>query len=222
MKCYDIKGCSEECRESCFVYQNFRNNTAQMENISCWILKKGSCEGSSTKNCRVCPYYRKMNKNAITVDLGEHDTVVIECSGVLNSVRSDALRKVADRLRKVKKGRVIIDVSNVNNIYSCALGMIVRFYKQCSELGGRLVIVGAAGYVKVALTTARLDKFILMVDSKQEAFCAITQQMAKESIVDEETSETEIGLIQAAASETEDNDDDADDFECDTKFISMP
>lgn len=192
-----------------------------MENLSCWILKKGISSGSAEKsrNCIECSYYRKMNQNAINVDLGDHDTVIVECRGVLNSLRSDALGKVADRLKKVKKGRVIIDLTSVNNIYSCALGMIVRFYKQCDQLEGRLIIVGAAGYVRVALTTARLDRFILMVDTRNEAFCAITQLIAKESIIDGETSETDIELIRNAANEI--GDDENDDFECDTKFISI-
>lgn len=192
-----------------------------MENLSCWILKKGTCGSSAdgSRNCTECPYYRKMNQNAINVDLGDHDTVVVECSGVLNSLRSEALGKIADRLNKVKKGRVIIDLTNVNNIYSCAIGMIVRFHKQCDQLEGRLVIVGAAGYVKVALTTARLDRFILLVDTKKEAFCAITQLVAKESIIDGETSETDIELIRNAANEI--GSDDEEDFECDTKEISI-
>ncbi len=217
MKCYEVKGCSEKARENCFVYQNFRNNIAEMENLSCWILKKGSgTANSEDQKCPSCPYYQKINQNSINVNIGEYETVVIECCGTLNAIRCAALSKVAERLSKVKRGRVVLDLSNVNNIYSCALGLIVRFYKQCSDLGGRLVIVGATGYVKIALASSKLDRFILQVETIKEAYCAMSKFASKEEDLEDETSVTDVEALKEEISQLEESDS----HEHETKIIS--
>jgi len=173
MKCYEITGCSEEQRKDCFVYKNFQNNISDMENISCWVLKKGCAEFHSEyqKKCDYCPYYAAVNEQGITVnfDSQNQENVIIECRGTLNTVRNAALCDVADKLKKDKKSRVIIDLSSVSNIYSCALSTIVRFHLQCEELGGTFVIAGATGYVMVALNTTSLDRFIKQAQNMEEA-----------------------------------------------------
>jgi anti-anti-sigma factor len=171
MKCYEITGCSEEQRKNCFVYKNFQNNISDMENIACWVLKRGSVGAGSEdqKKCDRCPYYAAMNEQSITVNLDEHENVVIECRGTLNTVRNAALGNIADKLKKDKRSRVILDLSSVTNIYSCALSTIVRFHLQCEELGGAFVIVGATGYVMVALKTTSLDRFIKQAQNVEEA-----------------------------------------------------
>ena len=172
MKCYEITGCGEERQKNCFVYKNFRNNTGDMENISCWVLKRGA-SSKDQKKCGQCPYYAAMNEQSITVRLDERENVIIECRGTLNTVRSAALCKVADKLKKDKKNRVILDLSSVTNIYSCALSTIVRFHLQCEELGGAFVIVGATGYVMVALKTTSLDRFIKQAKNLKDARSAV-------------------------------------------------
>jgi len=171
MKCYEITGCSEEQRKNCFVYKNFQNNIGDMENIACWVLKRGSVEINSDdqKMCDKCPYYAAMNEQSITVNLDEHENVIIECCGTLNTVRSAALGNVADKLKNDKKSRVILDLSSVSNVYSCALSMIVRFHLQCEELGGTFVIAGATGYVMVAFKTASFHRFIKQAQDVEEA-----------------------------------------------------
>ncbi|MCL2689943.1 MAG: STAS domain-containing protein [Chitinispirillia bacterium] len=171
MKCYEITGCGKEQQKSCFVYKNFQNNINDMENISCWVLKKGSvgeCSNDQIK-CDHCPYYAAMNEQSITVKFDEHENVIIECRGTLNTIRSSALGKVADKLKKDEKNNVILDLSSVSNIYSCGLSMIVRFHLQCEELGGTFVLVGATGYVMVALKTTSFDRFIKQAQDMEEA-----------------------------------------------------
>jgi len=177
MKCYEITGCSEEQRKNCFVYKNFQNNINDMENISCWVLKKGCAEFHSEdqNKCDHCPYYAAMNEQSITVKFDEHENVAIECRGTLNTIRSAALGKVAGKLKKDKKSRVILDLSSVSNIYSCALSMIVRFHLQCEELGGTFVIVGATGYVMVAFKTASFDRFIKQAQDMEEAHSMLSK-----------------------------------------------
>jgi anti-anti-sigma factor len=166
-----------------------------MENISCWVLKRGSpgWKSDDQKKCAECRYYANMNQHGITVNLDENDSVVIECSGTLNTVRCAVLAKVADKLKKVKKGRVILDLSSVSNIYSCGLSMIVRFHLQCEELGGKLVIVGAAGYVNVAIKTTSIDRFINQVENRSDAHGIIRGVAEKEQIRNQEPEQEQTG-----------------------------
>ena len=142
-----------------------------MENIACWVLKRGSVGVGSEdqRKCDQCPYYAAMNEQGITVNLDNRENVIIECRGTLNTVRSAALGNVAEKLKKDKKNRVILDLSSVTNIYSCALSMIVRFHLQCEELGGTFIIVGATGYVMVTFKTASFDRFIKQAQDVEEA-----------------------------------------------------
>ena len=194
MKCYEITACNEKQRENCFVYRNFRNNTGDMENISCWVLKRGSPGWSleDQKKCSKCQYYAKMNQHGITVNLGENDSVIIQCSGTLNTVRCAVLGKVIDKLKKVKKGRVILDLSSVSNIYSCALSMIVRFHLQCEEFDGKFIIVGATGYVNVAIKTTSIDRFIKQAQSIKDAHDIMRGIFGKEQEKEQAQTQEEI------------------------------
>jgi anti-anti-sigma factor len=160
-----------EQREACIVYRNFQNHTSDMDNISCWVLKRGrpGWTAADEERCAECAYHLAVSRNGVTVSHGKNETVVIECNGTLNLMRTEVLGEIARKLRTDKKSKVILDVSAVTNIYSCAMSMIVRLHLQCEELGGKLVLAKATGYVKVALNAVSINKFVACVDTIEAA-----------------------------------------------------
>jgi len=171
MNCYEVTNCTEERRASCLVFRNFHNKPSDMGNISCWVLKRGdpNWTNADAEKCRLCPYYQAVNHHGVTISRGPGDTVVIECGGALNMLRTQVLGEVADKLKSEGKDRVALDLSAVTNIYSCAMGMLVRLHLQCEEMGGMFVIVGATGYVKVAINTVLIDKIVKCAETMEEA-----------------------------------------------------
>jgi len=171
MNCYEVTDCSKERRASCLVFRNFHNNPGDMGNIQCWVLKRGDpgWTDADAERCRVCPYYQAVNRNGVTVSYGEGGVVVIECDGALNLLRTQVLGEVADKLKAEGKCRVALDLSAATNIYSCAMSMMVRLHIQCKEMGGLFVIVGATGYVKVAINTVLIDKIAHCAETMEEA-----------------------------------------------------
>ncbi|MCL2220449.1 MAG: STAS domain-containing protein [Chitinispirillia bacterium] len=171
MNCYEMTDCSQEQRDACIVYRNFHNNTGNMGNISCWILKSGSpgWTAEDAARCAECPYRLAVSRNGVTVRHTERGAVLIVCNGTLNLLRTEVLSEVTQKIKAQKKNKVILDISAVNNIYSSAMSMIVRLHLQCEELGGKLVMAGATGYVKVALDTVSIDKFVICVETVEEA-----------------------------------------------------
>jgi anti-anti-sigma factor len=171
MNCYEITGCSEERKNACFVFKNFHNKNSDMENISCWILKRGSpgWTQDDQATCTSCDYYKTMNQDGITARFDDRGVAIIKCHGTLNMLRTKVLEEVADKLKEKGQGRVILDLSAVTNIYSCAMSMIVRLHLQCEEMGGAFVMTGATGYVKVAISTVSIDKFIRTAETVEAA-----------------------------------------------------
>jgi anti-anti-sigma regulatory factor len=135
------------------------------------MLKRGDPGWTATdvEECRRCPYFLTVNRHGVTVSYGPGDTVVIECGGALNMLRTQVLGDIADKLRSEGKCRVALDLSTVTNIYSCAMSMMVRFHLQCEEMGGLFVMAGATGYVKVALNTVLIDKLVRCAETMDEA-----------------------------------------------------
>jgi anti-anti-sigma factor len=167
--------CRKELRASCFVFRNFHNKPSDMENIACWVLKRGSpgWTDADGERCHQCPYYLAVNHQGITVGYGPSDTVIITCGGALNLLRTQVLGDVADKLIDQKKCRVVLDLSAVTNIYSCAMSMMVRLHLQCEEMGGMFVMIGATGYVKVAIETVLIDKIVKCAGDLSEAIDAM-------------------------------------------------
>lgn len=171
MNCYEVTNCDDEKRSACIVFRNFRNKPGDMGNISCWVLKRGDSGWSpdDADGCRQCPYYLAVNRQGVSVGYGPNDTVVIECGGALNLLRTQVLGEVADKLKSQGRSRVVLDLTGVTNIYSCAISMIVRLHLQCAEMGGSFAVVGSTGYVKVAMDAVLIDKIVKCVDSMEEA-----------------------------------------------------
>jgi anti-anti-sigma factor len=178
MYCYEVTDCTEERRASCLVFRNFHNKPGDMENISCWVLKRGDPEwtDADAERCRQCAYYLAVNHHGVTVSYDQSGTVVIVCGGSLNFLRTQLLGEVADKLKNEGKCRVAIDLSAVTIIYSCAMSMMVRLHLQCEEMGGMFVMVGATGYVKVAIDTVLIDKIVRSAETMEEALALMGAQ----------------------------------------------
>jgi len=175
MNCYEVTDCSKERRASCLVFRNFHNKSGDMDNISCWMLKRGDpgWTDADAERCRVCPYYLAVNHHGVTVSHGPGGTVVIACGGALNLLRTQVLGEIADKLKEEGRCRVALDLSAVTNIYSCAMSLMVRLHLQCEEMGGLFVIAGATGYVKVAIDAVLIDKIVRCAETMEEAFALL-------------------------------------------------
>jgi anti-anti-sigma factor len=149
-----------------------------MGNIQCWVLKRGDpgWTDADAERCRRCPYYLAVNHHGVTASYGPGGAVVIECGGALNLLRTQVLGEVADKLKDEGKCRVALDLSAATNIYSCAISMMVRLHLQCEEMGGLFVIVGATGYVKVAIDAVLIDRIIRCVETMEEALTLMDEE----------------------------------------------
>ncbi|MDD5673876.1 MAG: STAS domain-containing protein [Chitinivibrionales bacterium] len=171
MKCYEITGCSPAEREACFVFSSFQENPVDMENVKCWVLKGVYRENNHAQllKCRQCKYYLRQNaESGIATDL-QGDQTIISCEGVLNNDRSKTLEKVWTDLKRQGKINVILNCANVNNIYSCGLGVIIGIHKDAQSLGGMLVVTEAAGYVLAMLESTKLTRVLHCAETNRAA-----------------------------------------------------
>jgi len=176
-----MTGCSEKQRSTCLAWTSFKDNLEEMEDIQCWIMKGYASEGECLKNrkCKKCNYYLAMNRNSGIASEIDADTTIITCEGTLNNDSAGALERVWENLKKNGKYKVILDISRVNNIYSCGLGMLVRIHKEAIEGGGALIVAGARGYAQVIFTSTKLAKIIHLVPNRIAAVEYFEQKKKK-------------------------------------------
>ena len=181
MKCYEMTGCSEQDRNACFVWTSLKNTPEEMNDIKCWVLK-GAYHGENKillENCRKCKYYLTMNRDTGIESETTADAAIISCEGSINNDRTRALDMVWENLKKNGKYNVILDLSQVNNIYSCGLGLLVKIHKETQSNQGTLVISGAQGYVLAIFTSTKLSRIIRMAPDKRTAIESFEQQRKK-------------------------------------------
>jgi anti-sigma B factor antagonist len=163
--------CTEKDRKNCIVWTSFQTTPEELDNIKCWVLKGVYQEENKAQllKCRKCNYYLMLNNNSgIDSDL-KTDVAIVTCDGVLNNDRTRALEKVWITLKKNSKFKVIVDFSNVNNIYSCGLGLLVKMHKEAIAEKGSMIITGAQGYVLSIFTSTKLTKLLHLAADKQAA-----------------------------------------------------
>jgi|GEM_PF-770386 anti-sigma B factor antagonist len=171
VKCYEIHKCSNEEREACFVWNSFRDNPQDMENVKCWVLKGAYQEesGRQLALCKQCEYFNALNRQAGVAAGGDADIAVITCEGAINTERTKALEKVWETLRRQNRVKVVLDLSRVNNIYSCGLGAIIKMHKESLAAGGRLVVVISDGYLTNLFTATKLSRLLKIARNNREA-----------------------------------------------------
>jgi len=186
VKCYEITKCSESEREQCFVWNSFRENSEDFENVKCWALKGMYHEEDKTQRdkCKKCKYYITLNRETgLATEYGA-DAAVISCTGVINYEKMQAIEKVWATLKNNKKFRVIFDITNVNMIYSCGLGMLVKLHKETLANHGMLVIVAARDQLSSIFHSIKLTKVLHFAPDKTAAvqyFAAHAQKKEEEA-----------------------------------------
>lgn len=171
MKCFEITNCSEKDRKSCYVWTSFQSSPEELDNIGCWVFKdiyKIENKAQLAK-CKKCNYYRMMNRdNDVQADT-RTDIATITCNGIINSDKTHAIERVWATLKQNGKYNVIFDLSQVNNIYSCGLGLLVNMHKDALANNGMLVVTGVQGYALAIFTSTKLSKLLFMAADKTAA-----------------------------------------------------
>jgi anti-sigma B factor antagonist len=171
VKCYEVTKCSAKERETCYVWNSFRENPQDMENIKCWILKGVYQEENKDlyAKCKQCKYYLMMNRDSGIVSDFDADLAIIACEGTINNDRGKALEKAWQTLKSHGKNNVLLDLSRVNNIYSSGLGAIITIHKNTQAEKGLLIIVCPDGYVKNLFQVTKLSRLLKIVGDQREA-----------------------------------------------------
>jgi anti-sigma B factor antagonist len=172
-----------EEREACYAWNNFRDNPQDMDNVKCWILKGAYQEesGQQLKKCKRCAYYISMNRETgISSDL-DSDVAVVTCEGTINAERTKALEKVWENLKQHNRVKVILDISRVNNVYSCGLGAIIKMHKDTAAAKGILVVVVSEGYVTNLFSVTKLSRILCIVKNHRDAHDIFESLKKKES-----------------------------------------
>ncbi len=171
MKCYEVRKCSKEERDACYVWNSFRDNPQDIENVKCWVLKGVYQEesGELLKRCKKCAYFITMNRETGIVADTDADVAVVTCEDTINAERTKALEKVWENLRQHNRVKVILDISRVNNIYSCGLGAIIKIHKEAAAAKGLLVVVVAEGYVTNLFAVTKLSRLLRIVKNHRDA-----------------------------------------------------
>ena len=171
MKCFEIASCTEQERKACYVWASFQTSPQELENIKCWVIKGAYQEENKAqlKKCRRCTYYNAMQKNSSIASDCSNDETIITCNGSLNNDQTRALETVWNKLTQNSKWKIILDITLVNNIYSCGLGLLVKMHKDVEAKKGMMVITGAQGYVLAIFNSTKLSRIFHMAPDRRAA-----------------------------------------------------
>lgn len=194
MKCFEITNCSEKKRKSCYTWTSFQSSPEELDNIKCWVLKGAYLQKNKLLllKCRKCNYYLMMNRDNGIVTDSHSDIATICCDGVINSDKTHALEKVWETLVKNGKYKVILDISQVNNIYSCGLGLLVKMHKDAQANKGMLVVTGVQGYALAIFTSTKLSKLLFMAADQKAAIQLFDLQKKKLEEAEMEAAQKEV------------------------------
>jgi len=189
VKCFEITSCSEKKRKSCHVWTSFQNSPEELDNIKCWVVKEAYFQKNKSQflKCRKCNYYLMMNRDCGIITDIRSDIATICCDGVINSDKTRALEKVWETLIENGKYNVILDISQVNNIYSCGLGLLVKMHKDAQANNGMLIVTGVQGYALAIFTSTKLSKLLFMAADQKAALQLFNLQKKKQEEAEKET-----------------------------------
>jgi anti-anti-sigma factor len=183
VKCYEVTKCSKAQREDCYVWNSFRENPADMENVKCWVLKGVYQEesGEQLTKCKQCAYYITTNRDTGIASDSDADIAIVTCEGTVNTERTKALEKVWENLKQHNRFKIILDLSRVNNIYSCGLGAIIKIHKDAvASSKGMLVVVATDGYVTNLFAVTKLSRILKIVKNHRDAHGIFETMKARE------------------------------------------
>jgi anti-sigma B factor antagonist len=153
------------------VWNSFRDNPQDIDNVKCWVLKGAYQEesGAQLKRCRQCAYFITMNQDSGIASDTDTDVATVTCEGTVNAERTKALEKVWENLRQHNRVKIILDITRVNNIYSCGLGAIIKIHKESLAAKGLLVVVAVDGYVTNLFSVTKLSRLLRIVKNHRDA-----------------------------------------------------
>ena len=172
------------------MWTSFNDSPQEMENIKCWIIK-GAYNGEDKElldKCHNCKYFLAMNGDTGIAEESAAGAVIISCEGTLNNDRTRALDKVWEKLKKAGTRDIILDLSQLNNVYSCGLGLLVKIHKEIVAGNGMFVICGARGYVEVIFSSTKLFRIIHNVPDRQAALALFDRERKKREQAEMEAS----------------------------------
>ncbi len=183
MKCFEITKCTEQDRKSCIVWDTYKDIPQGLENIRCWVIKCVYQEENRAQllKCHKCQYYIRMNQNSGISSNINDEIALITCEGSINNDKAKALDQIWSTLKKNEKFKVLMDISKVNNIYSCGLGEIVKIHRETALHNGVLVIFGAQETVEKIFLAVKLNHLFNLVPD-QEAAMAIFNNLKKKEL----------------------------------------
>jgi len=73
---------------------------------------------------------------------------------------------------KVGRRNILLNLCNVNNLSSAALGKLITLNKKVTQAGGRLILCGIAPQIFEVSEITKLDKFFKIVKEAQAALQA--------------------------------------------------
>jgi anti-anti-sigma factor len=97
----------------------------------------------------------------ITRQRREGDEAEIELRGRLDAYWADQLAGDLDQLVRGGAHRLWLDLSGVTYLSSLGIGLLVRFQKELSRLGGSLKVINPSEPVKEVLTVVRLHAMLI-------------------------------------------------------------
>lgn len=171
MKCFEKTKCSEKERSGCYVYNTFKSDLSQMENVKCWIYKGAYQQENRAQlqRCHKCSYFLDSNYSTGISAQTETDVAIVSLQGAINNDRTRALEKVWEKIKQNGRYKLLVDISNVTNIYSCGLGLLVKIHKETLSKNGLTILVGASGAALAILTETKLTKVIKLSEDRKAA-----------------------------------------------------
>lgn len=103
----------------------------------------------------------------------QENILIIKADGDLNSQTADALVESTGKLIDAGLHSIIIDCSELDNISSYGLGVLVRLHKRMDEKIGDVKIASVKGLVANILRITRMNKLFAIypdVESARKAF----------------------------------------------------
>ena len=102
------------------------------------------------------------------------DISVLKLSGPLGFEISEKIKDTLIEWIKTGVRKIIVDLTEVELITSGTLGILYAAHQDLKKLGGKLVAVGLKPHVLATLRDWRLDRFIQIFDTLEDARIALT------------------------------------------------
>jgi len=169
VKCYEVQKCSQENakRVTCGTASGTTPGHRQRQMLGAQRRVPGGI-GQQLKRCKQCAYFITMNREPASC---RTPTPMWRWSPAkAPSTRAhQGTGKSMGQPAAAQPRQIILDISRVNNIYSCGLGAIIKIHKEALAAKGLLVVVATDGYVTNLFTVTKLSRLLRIVKNHRDA-----------------------------------------------------